>query len=290
MVTFVFYMVLLAAVQEIGYYKEMNIIQRSGKYSSLIDIAKFGLFTGAIVWLILRGSSRVGYNWQWYQVPRYLFTLEDGNFVPGPLLEGLWVTLEITAYSLVLASVIGLLTALLRLSSSLVGRFIARLYLEIIRNSPLLVQIFFLYFVLAPIFELERFTAAVIALSLFEGAYASEIFRAGIVSIRRGQWEAAYSLGLSSYDTYRTIILPQALKRVLPPLTGQAVSLIKDSALVSTIAVYDLTMRGRTIIAETFLTFEIWFTVAAIYLILTLVLSQFVNLLEKRYGREVEYG
>ncbi len=285
-----FYIVLLDDVPEISYYTEMNIIQRPKKYSSLIDIAKFGLLAGAIVWLLLRGSSRVGYNWQWYQVPRYLFTFEDGVFVPGPLLDGLWVTLEITACSLVLASVIGLLTALLRLSGSRVGRFIARLYLEVIRNSPLLVQIFFLYFVLAPIFELERFTAAVLALSLFEGAYASEIFRAGIVSVQRGQWEAAYSLGLSSFDTYRTIILPQALKRILPPLTGQAVSLIKDSALVSTIAVYDLTMQGRTIIAETFLTFEIWFTVAAIYLIITLSLSQIVNLLEKHFGREAEYA
>lgn len=283
-------MVLLDAVPEIGYYAEMSIIQKIKKYSALFDIAKFGLLAGAIVWLLLRGSSRVGYNWQWYQVPRYLFTFEDGVFVPGPLLDGLWVTLQITACSLLLASVIGLLTALLRLSGSLVGRFIARLYLEVIRNSPLLVQIFFLYFVLAPIFELERFTAAVVALSLFEGAYASEIFRAGIVSIRRGQWEAAYSLGLSSFDTYRAVILPQALKRILPPLTGQAVSLIKDSALVSTIAVYDLTMQGRTIIAETFLTFEIWFTVAAIYLVITLGLSQIVNLLEKRFGREAEYA
>ncbi|MEA2116110.1 MAG: amino acid ABC transporter permease [Thermodesulfobacteriota bacterium] len=268
----------------------MNIIQKTRKYSSFIDIAKFALLVGGIAWLLLRGSERVGYNWQWYQVPQYFFTFEDGVFVPGPLLDGLWVTLEITGYSLVLASVIGLFTALLRLSGSRVGRFIARVYLEVIRNTPLLVQIFFLYFVLAPIFELERFTAAVVALSLFEGAYASEIFRAGIVSIKRGQWEAAHSLGLSSFDTYRTIILPQALKRILPPLTGQAVSLIKDSALVSTIAVYDLTMQGRTIIAETFLTFEIWFTVAAIYLIITLSLSLVVNVLEKRSGQEVEYA
>jgi polar amino acid transport system permease protein len=267
----------------------MNIILKSGKYSTLIDGCKFALLIAAIGWLLLRGSSQVGYNWQWYRVPGYFFTFEGGNFTPGPLLEGLWVTLEITACSLVLASVIGLLTALLRLSGSRIGRFIARLYLEVIRNSPLLVQIFFLYFVLAPIFELERFAAAVLALSLFEGAYASEIFRSGIVSIRQGQWEAAYSLGLSSFDTYRTIILPQALKRILPPLTGQAVSLIKDSALVSTIAVYDLTMQGRVIIAETFLTFEIWFTVAAVYLIITLSLSQLVNQLEKRLGRDVEY-
>ncbi len=252
------------------------------KKATLIDIAKFSLLVIAAGWLLVRGSSQAGYNWQWYQVPRYLFTIEDGVFIPGPLLDGLWITLQITGCSLVLATIIGLLTALLRLSNSLVGRIMARVYLEIIRNTPLLVQIFIIYFVLAPIFNLERFLAAVIALSLFEGAYASEIFRAGIVSIHRGQWEAAHSIGLSVFDTWRTIILPQAVTRILPPLTSQAVSLIKDSALVSTIAVYDLTMQGRVVIAETFLTFEIWFTVAAIYLVLTLSLSQVASLLEKR--------
>ena len=263
--------------------------KNSNTYSTVIAFAKFGLLLCVMGWLLLRGSERVGYNWQWYKIPRYLFTFEEGSFIAGPLLKGLLVTLEITGYSLILATIVGLLTALLRLSSSRVGRIIARVYLEIIRNTPLLVQIFFLYFVLAPIFELDRFTAAVIALSLFEGAYASEIFRAGIVSIQRGQWEAAHSLGLSSFDTYRSVILPQALKKILPPLTGQAVSLIKDSALVSTIAVYDLTMQGRVIIAETFLTFEIWFTVAAVYLVITLSLSLLIRRLEKQAGREMKY-
>lgn len=267
----------------------MNIRKKIMLNSPFFDGVKFIMLAMFCGWLIYRGSGRIGYNWQWYQVPRYLFTFENNIFTPGPLLEGLWVTLKITACSLVLATVFGLLTALLRLSGSLVGRVLARVYLEVIRNTPLLVQIFFLYFVLAPIFELERFAAAVIALSLFEGAYASEIIRAGIVSIHRGQWEAAHSLGLSSFDTYRTVVLPQALQRILPSLTGQAVSLIKDSALVSTIAVYDLTMQGRTIIAETFLTFEIWFTVAAIYLIITLVLSLIVNVLEKRSPGGVQF-
>jgi polar amino acid transport system permease protein len=124
----------------------------------------------------------------------------------------------------------------------------------------------------------------VLALSLFEGAYASEIFRAGIVSIQKGQWEAAYSLGLGGFDTYRRIILPQAFRRILPPLTSQGISLIKDSALVSIIAVYDLTMQGQVIIAETFLTFELWFTIAAMYLAITLTLSFLVNFLENHLG------
>jgi polar amino acid transport system permease protein len=168
------------------------------------------------------------------------------------------------------------------MSDSFVGRVVARGYLELIRNTPLLVQIFFLYFVLGPVLGIGRFTSAVLALSLFEGAYASEIFRAGIVSIMRGQWEAAYSLGFSTFHTYRYVVLPQGIRRVLPPLTSQAVSLVKDSALVSTIAIYDLTMQGQIIISETFLTFEIWFTVAALYLVVTVVLSTVVNIMENR--------
>ncbi|MBV5317655.1 MAG: amino acid ABC transporter permease [Desulfobulbaceae bacterium] len=258
---------------------------RSAVFIQIRDLLGFGLTIAAAVLLILRGSEQLGYNWHWRQVPRYFYTLIDGQFLPGPLLKGLALTLEITAISLVLAGVLGLMTALLRLSSSLIGRGLARFYLESIRNTPLLVQLFFLYFVMAPIFDIGRTATAVLALSLFEGAYASEIFRAGIESIGRGQWEACHSLGLSRAQTYGRVILPQALRRILPPLTSQAVSLIKDSALVSTIAVYDLTMEGRTIIAETFLTFEIWLVVAALYLGLTLTLSVLANGLERRYPR-----
>ena len=181
-----------------------------------------------------------------------------------------------------LSFIFGLVTALLRLSHSVVGRILARGYLEFIRNTPLLVQIFFIYFVLAPVLDINRFVSAVLALSLFEGAYASEIFRAGIVSVQKEQWQAAYSTGLSTYQVYRFIILPQAVRWMLPPLTSQAVSLVKDSALVSTIAIYDLTMQGQAIIAETFLTFEIWFTVAAIYFIITVALSFIATILEHR--------
>ena len=249
------------------------------------DLFAFLVAVCFMAWLLMRGGGQLGYSWHWQLIPRYLYSFEGGIFIAGPLLRGLGVTLQITAISLILAGVVGLITALLRLSSSVVGRLLARFYLELIRSTPLLVQIFFLYFVMAPIFDIGRTATAVLALSLFEGAYASEIFRAGIKSIGRGQWEACHSLGLSRFDTYRTVILPQAVRRILPPLTSQAVSLIKDSALVSTIAVYDLTMEGRVIIAETFLTFEIWFTVAAIYLAVTLVLSSLANQLEKRYPR-----
>jgi polar amino acid transport system permease protein len=252
------------------------------KRSPFIDVILFLCVLAGATWLVADGTTKLGYNWQWYRVPQYIFTFEDGRFTAGPLLEGLKVTLEITAASFVLAFAIGLVTALCRLSGSVLARTVSRAYLELIRNTPLLVQLFFIYFVLSPIFDLSRFFSAVLALSLFEGAYASEILRAGIVSIHKGQWEAAYSLGLSTWDSYRWIILPQAVRRVLPPLTSQAVSLVKDSALVSTIAVYDLTMRGQEVIAETYLAFELWFTIAAIYLTITVALSSLVAVMERR--------
>jgi polar amino acid transport system permease protein len=253
-------------------------------FSALAATTKTLLLLTGVVWLLVLGSQRLGYNWQWYRIPQYLWTVTDRGFAWGPLMEGLGVTFRITGISLVLMLVIGLATALMRMSNSWAAQGVARGYMELIRNTPLLIQIFFIYFVVAPILDISAFRSAVIALSLFEGAYASEIFRAGITSIDKGQWEAAMSLGMGPYAMYRHIILPQAVRRVLPPLTSQAVSLIKDSALVSTIAILDLTQRGRMIDAETFLTFEIWFTVAAIYLVVTLALSGVVWLLERRFN------
>lgn len=253
------------------------------KRSPMLDIIKFLVLLGVIGWFLSRGAEQLGYHWQWHRVMKYILSFEAGKFTVGPLLKGLKVTFQITAVSMVLAFMFGLVTALLRLSDSMAARTIARTYLELIRNTPLLVQLFFIYFVLSPVLNIERFNSAVLALSLFEGAYASEIFRAGIVSVHRGQWEAAYSIGLDSYYTYRHIILPQAIRWILPPLTGQAISLIKDSALVSTIAIYDLTMQGQSIIAETYLVFEIWFTVAVIYLLITATLSFIVNIMETRF-------
>ncbi len=247
------------------------------------DLIAYVLVMSGIIFIILRGPSEQGYFWQWYRVPKYLFTLDDGTFTLGPLLEGLKVTLNITWIAMILTYTIGLITALLRLSDSIVGRVFARVYLEITRNTPLIVQLFFIYFVVAPVLGIDRLFSAILALSLFEGAYASEIYRSGIVSLPKGQWEAAHSLGLSLFDTYRKIILPQAIRRVLPPLTSQTISLIKDSSLVSVIAVYEMTMQANAIVAETFLTFEIYFTIAAIYLFVTVFLSQLVALLERKF-------
>ncbi len=248
------------------------------------DLVQFALLVAALLWLTVEGARELEYNWQWYRIPKYLFGVREGHLIPGPLLRGLWVTLKITGVSLLLATAMGLTAAFLRLSGSILCKVVARIYVEVIRNTPLLVQIFFIYFVLAPVFRMDRFTSAVLALSLFEGAYASEIFRAGILSIPAGQWESAFSLGMGLPSTYRHVILPQAVRRVLPPLTSQAISLVKDSALVSTIAIYDLTMEAQAIISETYLTFELWLTVAAVYLAVTLTLSAVVHVLQRRLG------
>jgi polar amino acid transport system permease protein len=248
------------------------------------DIFRFLIFSALLVGVAAYASGQIDYPWQWYRIPRYIFTDEGGKFLAGPLLHGLAVTLKITGVSLVLAFAVGLTTAVFRLSTSYVARFVARVYLELVRNTPLLIQIFFIYFVLSPVLDIGRFSSAVLALSLFEGAYASEIFRSGIMSIARGQWEACHSLGLSTWQAYRHVILPQAVKRIIPPLTSIAVALVKDSALVSTIAIYDLTMQGQVIVSETFLTFEVWFTVAAIYLMLTTSMSLAVNMLDRKLG------
>jgi len=253
--------------------------------SPVFDIAQFLLLIVLIFWFFDHSIEEMGYQWQWYQVPRYLYLWDETGFTAGPLLRGLGVTVQISAISLILAFSIGLITALLRLSNSVPGRVLSRVYLEVSRNTPLLIQLFFIYFVMGPILGLDRFWAAVVSLSLFEGAYASEIFRSGIVSVEKGQWEAAHSLGLNSQHAYRFIVLPQAIRRILPPLANQAISLIKDSALVSTIAVYDLTMEAQALISETFLTFELWFTVALMYLVITISLSFLVSFLEKRMER-----
>lgn len=265
-------------------YNIMKLVRKKEAF----QILQFIILMVGIAFVFYYNSVNLGYKWQWYRIPAYLFTrTSSGWFVPGKLLKGLGVTIEISVVSLIFSMLIGSLTAILRLSSSFTGRILARMYLEIIRNTPLLIQIFFTYFVIAPLFNLTPFVSAVISLSLFEGSYTSEIIRGGIVSIHKGQWESAYSLGLSVFDTYRFIILPQTFMQILPPLASQSISLIKDSALVSTIAIYDLTMVGQEIVSRTFLSFEVWFTVAIIYLIITVPVSVLIHTVERRtaFGR-----
>lgn len=200
----------------------------------------------------------------------------------GPLMTGLWTTIWLSAAASVLALFIGLFTGLARISKNYVISMLAAIYVEIIRGTPLLVQIFIAYFFIGTVFDLSRNVAGIGALALFAGAYVAEIVRAGIQSIPRGQMEAARSLGMNSIQAMVEIILPQAFKRILPPLSGQFISLIKDSSLVSVIAITDLTKSGREIITSTFATFEVWLVVAAMYLVITSLLSQLVFYMERR--------
>lgn len=200
----------------------------------------------------------------------------------GPLSVGLWTTVWVSATASVFALIIGLFAGLARVSSNYTLNGLAAVYVECIRGTPLLVQIFIAYFFLGTVFDLSRNVCGIGALALFAGAYTAEIVRAGIQAIPKGQMEAARSLGLSLPQAMIDIILPQAFKKILPPLSGQYISLIKDSSLVSVIAITDLTKSAREIITATFATFEVWLIVAVMYLIITSVLSQLVYFMERR--------
>jgi polar amino acid transport system permease protein len=253
---------------------------RSACFDILLFIAV--LLLSGLVFHLLMDSGEAQYPWDWETVPQYIISHADGHWQAGLLLQGLAITLQIAAVSLAGAFLVGLVTALLRRSDAPAARFLATLYLEVSRNTPLLIQIFFIYFVLGPVLGINRFWAAVLSLSCFDGAYAAEIFRSGIESVGRGQFEAAKSLGLSPWITWRKVIIPLALRNILPPLASQSISLVKDSALVGAIAIFDLTQQGKMIIANTYLTFEIWLVVGAIYIVITAVLSLTVSVIESR--------
>ena len=258
--------------------------------SAITDTFQLLILGGGIIWLLLRGAAEMNYVWQWHRVPQYIYKVIDGELIFGPLLDGLIVTLELSVYSIALGLLIGLITAFLRLSDSYSGKLLATVYLELVRNTPLLIQLFVFYFVLGPIFEIDRFWVAVLCISFFEGSFASEIIRGGILSVRKGQVEAGASLGFSRAATYRYVILPQALPIILPPLAGILVNLIKHSAIVSVIAVFDLTTSGLDIISETFMAFEIWITVASMYLVITISLSIVISRFERYMKRSTLAG
>ena len=206
----------------------------------------------------------------------------DTSYKPGPLLMGLYMTIKVSVVSIIMALVIGLITGLMRISENPLFKNLSTVYIEIIRGTPLLVQIFIVYFFIGTLFNMTRFIAGAFALAVFEGAYIAEIIRAGIQSIPRGQTEASLALGMNYFQIMRYIIIPQAFKRVLPALAGQFISLIKDSSLLSVISITELTKAGREVVASTFSPFEVWFTVAALYFVVTYSLSLLDRYLERR--------
>ena len=207
------------------------------------------------------------------------------HWAAGPLLWGLWTTVWLSLVSGVLGLLIGLATGLCRLSKNPTLRDLSTLYVELVRGTPLLVQIFIFYFFIGTVLNLSREFAGIAALSLFTGAYVAEIIRSGVQSIARGQDEAARSLGLNASQSMRYVVLPQAFKRVLPPLAGQFISLVKDTSLVSVIAITELLKSGREVITTSFSPFEILFCVAGLYLLISLPLSHLASRLERRLAQ-----
>ncbi len=199
--------------------------------------------------------------------------LEMTHWVPGPLVNGLIITLKISALSAVIAFLLATILAFMRISKYPILQYIASAYITVIRGTPLLVQIFIFYFIIATIFDMPRFYAGAMSLGLFYGAYIAEVLRGAIQSIDRGQYEAAKSLGMNYTQTMGSIIMPQALKRALPTLVGEVIAMVKDSSLVSVISITDLTKVGREIVANTFSPFETWLIVAAMYFAITSTLS-----------------
>ena len=202
------------------------------------------------------------------------------------LLYGALMTIKITAVAVSCGFIIGLIVSLARMSNFVIIRLIAKCYVDVIRGTPMLVQIFMIYFALPQIIgtRIDPYIAACAACSINSGAYVSEIFRAGIQSIDKGQMEAGRSLGLTWGQTMRYIIMPQAFKAIIPPLGNEFIAMLKDSSLVSVIGFEELTRRGQLIIAKTYASFEIWGTVAVIYLIMTVTISQLVGYLERKYS------
>lgn len=201
------------------------------------------------------------------------------------LIAGACITVEITALTVFFGMVIGICVSLIRMSDFKLLRWMGNVYVDFIRGTPLLIQIFLVYFALPSIIghRVDAYFAAISACSINSGAYMAEVFRGGIQSIDIGQMEAGRSLGMTWWQTMRYVILPQAFKRIIPPLGNEFIAMLKDSSLVSVIGFEELTRRGQLIIARTYASFEIWMAVAIIYLILTFTVARLTGLLERKF-------
>ncbi len=199
--------------------------------------------------------------------------------------DGVLVTFEVTLSSISLAIVIGLFTGLGRISQNRIINLVASTYVEVVRGIPLLVQLFYIYYALAKFVQVPAMLAAILAMSFCYGAYMGEVFRAGIESVDNGQTEASLSLGFNRRQTMFYVILPQAWRTILPPVGNEFIALLKDTSLVSILAVADLLRRGREFASTTFDYFETYTMVALLYLLITLVLSKLVSIMEERLGQ-----
>ncbi len=196
--------------------------------------------------------------------------------------DGIAITFEITILSICFAVPLGLLTGLGRISRNRAINLLASTYVEVIRGIPLLVQLFYIYYALSRFVQVSGITSAVTAIAICYGAYMGEVFRAGIMAIPKGQREAARSLGFNRFQTMFLVILPQAWRTILPPVGNECIAMLKDTSLVSILAVPDIMQRARSFVGTTYLYFETYTIVALLYLIITLLLSKCVSHMEGR--------
>jgi polar amino acid transport system permease protein len=269
---------------------------------------------GALGLLAWRAGTALDYRWNFAPVWGFVLRHDaERGWVANLLLQGLLTTLRVSFWAAIVAAVVGVAMGVARTSRALLPRLIAGFYVETIRNIPPLVFVFIFYFFVtsqilpalgvedwirrqdpATLAWIELFfgppqfaagvIAAILCLGLFEGAYVTEIVRAGIQSLPRGQWEAAEALGLSRVGALRHVILPQAVARTVPPLAGQAVSLVKDSSIISLVSIQDLAFLGNEVAATTSRVFETWLVVAAFYFIVCAALSFVAARLERRFA------
>jgi polar amino acid transport system permease protein len=284
---------------------------RIPKYFYYVDTVNVNAeMEGEVTSITKKGKDSVvivsdGKDSEYYTVPGSNLNVDEGETVfmgdtigtytegrMGLLLEGTLVTIEVSVISIFFGILVGLFTGLSRISSNPFLKLSAITYIELIRGTPLLVQIMIWYFVLgtiinnllikAGLFQIPELWFGVASLAIFAGAYVAEIVRAGIQSIHKGQMEAARSLGMTKVTAMRKIILPQAFKRILPPLAGQFISLIKDSSLLGVMAIRELTKATREAVTTSLMPYELWFVCGVLYLIITFTLSMFVQYLERR--------
>ncbi len=280
---------------------------------SWLDALIFAAVAGFGALIAYRVQGVLNYHWHWDRVAAYLVRWDEarGLWIPNLLVLGFLTTLRLAVWGIFWAALIGLVMGICRTSRLLLPRLTALLYVGLVRNTPPLVFIFIFYFFVSnPIVVMLRlddfiahaspgvltiisvlcgdpklfvnFITGLICLSLFEGAYVTEIVRAGIASVERGQWEAGGSLGLTRFQLLRLIVLPQAFRRILPPLAGQFISLIKTSSIVSLISIQELTFSAGEVAVTTGGVFEVWIVAAAMYLAICYPCSLLFARLERR--------
>lgn len=281
-----------------------------------LDVVVLTAVIGLVAYIAYRLFFSLNYNWNWSVIPTYMFHQDQatGNWRMNLLLEGLVTTIKLSIWATLLAVIIGFVIGSMRVSPRLFFRLIGRTYIEAIRNTPPLILVFIFYYFVSdqlmtfigvedffrassPALQkylsfffttpslITQFFSGILTLAMFQGAYIAEIVRAGIQAVEVGQWEAGQALGLNRWKTLRLIVLPQAIKIMLPPLANEFINTIKWSSIVSIISIQELTFQALQVIASTQATIEIWLTISVMYLVLCLGLSLLVRKVEHYLAR-----